>query len=251
MYKNMSGYPSVTAVLGILRKIGLEMWFKQNTAEFCDAESRKGKEVGTIIHFIIQGSIEKEEVSFDTEYDQEVMFCLKGLAKFKKDHPELKFKRAEVEVISEKHGFMGHLDCLGEEKKELVLIDWKTGKCDVGKVGKSGLSKEKEIPVIYPEHMYQVAAYVAAHNEQFGTKISQAKVICFAKDKPVYAYLTIHKLVLDRMFQEVFLPALSIFKYQQEEENANGYNSKRSGAGKASKADSIGTGKSKSIPAGF
>ena len=250
MYKN-GKYPSVTAVLGILRKPALEWWFKVNTAEFCDAESKKGREVGTIIHSIIQASIEKEEIKFETEYDQEVLMCLNGLTKFKKEHPELKFKRAEVEVTSEKHGFMGHLDCLGEEKKELVLVDWKTGKCDVGKVGKDGLSKEKEIPVIYPEHMYQVAAYVAVHNEQFGTKISQAKVICFAKDKPVYTYLTIHKPVLDRMFQEVFLPALSILKYQQEEENANGYNSKRSGIGSGSKTDGNGGRKSPSLPAGF
>ena len=36
-------YPSVTTVLGVLRKLGLEMWFKNNTAQYCDEESRKGK----------------------------------------------------------------------------------------------------------------------------------------------------------------------------------------------------------------
>lgn len=243
--------PTVTQVLGILRKIGLEMWYKQNTSEFCDAESKKGREVGSIIHSIIQGSIEQEEVRFETEYDKEVMFCLKGLAKFKKEHPELKFKRSEVEVISKKHGFLGHLDCLGEEKKELVLIDWKTGKCDVGKVSKSGLSKEKDLPPVYPEHMYQVAAYVAAYNEQERANIEQARVIVFAKDKAVYNYLPIHKTVLDRMFREVFLPALSIYNYQKEEENDNGYNSKRSGTGSTQKANGISIGKSAKLPAGF
>lgn len=217
MYKK-GKYPSVTSILGVLRKPALEWWFKVNTAEFCDAESKRGREVGTIIHSIIQGSIEKEEVKFETEYDEEVMFCLKGLAKFKKENPDLKFQRAEVEVISEKHGFMGHLDCLGEVKKELVLIDWKTSKCDVGKVDKNGMSKEKDVPPIYPEHKYQVAAYVAAYNEQAGANIQQAKVICFAKDKPVYSYMTLVKSELDEMFERVFLPALQICKYQKENE---------------------------------
>lgn len=210
-------YPSVTQVLGILRKPALEYWFKTNTEEFCDAESNKGKEVGKIIHTIIQANIEQVEIKLQTQYVQEVLFCLKGLAKFKTEHPELKFKRAEVEIISQKYGFVGHLDCLGEEGKELVLIDWKTSKCDVDIIDKNGLSKEKQVPPIYSEHMYQVSAYVAAYNEQMEADIRQAKVICFAKDKPVYSYLTIHKADLDEMFHEVFLKALSICKYQKKE----------------------------------
>jgi ATP-dependent exoDNAse (exonuclease V) beta subunit len=213
MHKN-GKYPSVTQVLGVLRKIGLEMWFKQNTSEFCDAESKRGKEVGTIIHSIIQGSIEKEQVTFETEYDQEVMFCLKGFAKFKKEHPEFRLKKAEVEVISEKHGFMGHIDCVATEKNELIIFDWKSSKCDVGKVGKNGVSKEKDIPPIYPEHEFQVSAYVMAYNEQMKTKITRAQILCVAKDKDTYSLMSLNGNAIRERFEEVFLPALKICNYQ-------------------------------------
>lgn len=215
----MSQLPSVTSVLGILRKVGLEMWFKQNSAEFCDAESNRGKEVGKIIHSIIQANIEKTEIRFETEYVKEVEFCLKGLAKFKKEHPELKLKRAEVEVVSEKHGFMGHLDCLGTEGKELVLIDWKTGKCDVGKVSKSGLSKEKDVPPIYPEHEFQVSAYVFAYNEQMNANVKKARILCLAKDKPVYNVMSLSENAIRERFEEVFLPALKIYNFQEKHDD--------------------------------
>ena len=65
-------YPSVTAVLNVLRKPALEWWFKNNTAEFCDAESNKGKEIGSLVHKIIQQHIENEEIEFETEYPDEV-----------------------------------------------------------------------------------------------------------------------------------------------------------------------------------
>ncbi len=42
-----NSYSSVTQILGVLRKIGLEYWFKFNTAKFCDEESNRGKITGT------------------------------------------------------------------------------------------------------------------------------------------------------------------------------------------------------------
>ena len=35
-------YGSVTQILNVLRKQGLENWFKYNTAQFCNEESKKG-----------------------------------------------------------------------------------------------------------------------------------------------------------------------------------------------------------------
>ena len=209
----MNDYPHVTKVLGVLRKEALEFWFKFHDAKFCDAESRRGLEVGKVIHLAIQNHIEKNDVKFDTEYPEEVTNCLKSFFQFKKDHPELTLRKAEVDVVSEKHKFCGRLDCLAKEKNEIILFDWKNGKCGVGK------KNEKEIPPVYPEHEYQVAAYVAAYNEQTRSNIRQARVLVLAKDKVAYNLMPIFETALQERFEQVFLPALKIYNYQQKEKN--------------------------------
>ena len=76
MNKIETDLPHVTHVLSILRKLGLEAWFRRNTKKFCDAESKRSKEIGTLVHEVIQKHIEKEKISFETEYPQEVKNCL-------------------------------------------------------------------------------------------------------------------------------------------------------------------------------
>ncbi len=82
-------FPSVTTVLGVLRKIGLEMWMKYNTAKFCDEASEKGKLIGTQIHEAIENYILKNKVVVETEYGNEVTNVLKGFMLFQREHPEI------------------------------------------------------------------------------------------------------------------------------------------------------------------
>lgn len=206
-------YPRVTSVLGVLRKIGLEYWFKNNTAEFCDTESARSKEIGSQIHKIIQESIESSDgkiSDIETQYPNEVTMALKNFFAFKKDFPNIRLKRSEVSVTSEIYGYTGTLDCLAVEKGELFLFDWKTGKCDVG------TKKEKEFPPIYPEHLYQVSAYVKAYNEQFKANIKSARVLALSKDKAAYNYFMVTENAINEMFEEVFLSALKIYNYEKK-----------------------------------
>jgi len=203
--------PHVTSVLGCLRRPALEMWFKYNTAAFCDAESNRGKEIGKTIHSAIQQHIEQAEMKFETEYPDEVKNCVKSFFAFKKTYPKIKLKKAEMPVVSKKHGYCGTLDCLATDSGELLIIDWKSGKCNVGE------KKETEFPKIYEEHEYQVAAYVTAYNEQEKADIEKAGILMLAKDKVAFNYLMLHKPVMDSILHEVFLPALSIYNYQKKE----------------------------------
>lgn len=198
-------YPSVTEVLGVLRKIGLEMWFKWNAAKFCDEESKKGKEIGTQIHEAIQSHIDLQEVKVTTIYGEEVMNALKGFMQFKKDHPEIILKRAEIAVTSEQYKFNGTLDCLAEIDGKLIMADWKTGKT----------KKEKTIPDIYDEFLYQVSAYVMAYNEQEKADIKQAFVLCLAKNAISYNFVELDWQKIQDSFNEVFLPALKIYNYER------------------------------------
>lgn len=196
-------YGSVTQVLAILRKIGLEMWFKNNTPQFINEESTRGKEVGKLIHEAIQSHIEQEKIRIETEYGEEVANALKSFMLFRKEHPKLKLKKAELAVTSEKHKFNGTLDCIGNDGR-LVMFDWK-----------GGTAKEKDKPPIYPEYRYQVAAYVVAYNEQKKANIQKAYILALAKDKVAYNLYEMGKQELQGAFAEVFLPALRIFNYQR------------------------------------
>jgi hypothetical protein len=199
-------FPSVTTILGVLRKVGLENWFKFTPLHQIQKESEEGKTIGTQIHEAIQQHVEEQEVKVATEFTEQVMNALKGFMQFKKDHPEIKLRKAEMMLTSLKHGYNGTLDCIGIIGEDLVLLDWKTGK-----------AKSKDIPDIYDEYRYQVAAYVKAFNETQEGQVRKAFILSLAKDKVAYNFQEIAMNDVDEMFERVFLPALSIYNYQRKQ----------------------------------
>ncbi|MDR1104267.1 MAG: PD-(D/E)XK nuclease family protein [Endomicrobium sp.] len=171
-------YFSVTEILGAIRKIGLEMWYKTHTAQECDEISAKSKEIGTQIHEMIESYVKEKEGVVKTKYKEEVNTGLKSFLKFRSEHPEIKLKWAEQKLTNDDLKLNGTVDCIGEENGDLVIVDWKTGEC-----------KEKELPAIYPEYILQVSAYAALYEICMKPKssIRKAYVIVFAKDKEAYA----------------------------------------------------------------
>lgn len=194
-------FPSVTEILGVLRKIGLEMWFKYNTAAFCDEKSRKGKEIGTQIHEAIQSFIETGSAKTETEYQEEVTNALKSFISFRTTNPHVILKRSEIALTSTKHFFNGTIDCVGEN----MLVDWKTGE-----------AKDDVSPKIYDEYKYQVAAYVYLYNELHGTDIKKALIVAVAKDKVAYNTYEMGEQEIRECFERVFLPCLSIINFQKQ-----------------------------------
>lgn len=195
-------YPSVTEVLSVLRKVGLEQWFLSNTRAYCTEKSNKGKLIGTQIHQAIQSYIETGKASVETEYDQEVTTALKSFMIFRKEHPELKLKRAEIPLTSNHHKFNGTIDCIADN----VLVDWKTGE-----------AKTEDKPKIYDEWKYQVSSYFHLYNlsspETYTTK---AIIVAIGKDKVSYNITEMDEDELYDCFHKVFLPCLSIYNYQKK-----------------------------------
>lgn len=202
-------YPSVTEILSVLRKIGLEMWFKHNTAQFCDEKSRKGREIGKQIHEAIQSYIETGKASIETEYESEVTTALKSFIKFTKENPQRKLYRSEIALTSESWKFNGTIDCIGDE----IMYDWKT--CE---------AKDNDCPKVWDEWKYQISAYVQLYNEVNKTNINKAVIVAIAKDKEAYSICEMDSTEIHNCFYEVFLPCLSIVSYQrkQKERNKNG-----------------------------
>ncbi len=204
-------YPSVTTILGVLRKIALEYWFKVNHISFITRESAKGKEVGTDIHNAIEHYILTGQAKIETNYPDEVTNALKSFMLFRKENSEIFLQWSEMALTSEKHRFNGTIDCIAKTDKDLVIpdlvMDWKTATC-----------KEKEKPDIYDEYKYQVAAYVHLYNEIHGTAIEKAIIVSIAKDKIAYNTHTMDKQEIEDCFNEVFLPALRILTYQKRKD---------------------------------
>lgn len=197
-------YPSVTTILGELRNIGLEMWFKYNTIAFTNAESAKGKIIGTQIHEAIENYIINNELKVSTEYEEEVVNALKGFALFRSEHPEIKLSKSEMALTSEIYKFNGTIDIMGEIDGIPVIGDWKSGKC-----------KDKEKPDMYDSYFYQVSAYVHLYNEKFNTNINKAFIVGLAKDKVSYSLRLMEEQQIKDCFNEVFLPALKILMYKK------------------------------------
>lgn len=202
-YQN--NYPSVTQVLDVLRKPGLEQWFKANTIQFITEESKKGREIGTQIHEAIQSHIEAREVQVKTEYADEVMNALKSFMLFKKEHPEFELIKSEMPMTSERHGFNGTMDAVAKLPGAFVGIDWKSGKAG-----------EDESPKIYDEYIYQLSAYIILYNEVNNADIHEGYVLTFAKDKVAYNIQKIEQQQIKESFEEVFLSALKILNYKRK-----------------------------------
>jgi CRISPR/Cas system-associated exonuclease Cas4 (RecB family) len=199
-------FPSVTTVLGVLRKIGLENWFKYNTAKFCNDKSEKGKLIGTQIHEAIENHILHNKVSVETEYAEEVTNALKSFMLFQKEHPEILLEWSEIMLTSKIYGYNGTMDCRAMRGTTPLILDWKTGEC-----------KKKDAPAIYDEYIYQVSAYVKAYNEAYNQNISTALIVSFAKDKVAYNIYEMGKEEIEASFNEAFLPALKIYNYQKQQ----------------------------------
>lgn len=198
-------YPSMTQLLDQLRKIALEAWFKKNTLEFINAESAKGREIGTQMHEAIQVHIELNTLKVDTQYPNEITNALKSFMLFKKECPQIKLKKAEVKLTSEKFGLNGTLDCVADDGEE-AIADWKSGKCG-----------DDIKPPIYDEYVYQVAGYTQLYNEVNKTAIKKAYIIVFAKDKVAYNIREVNGEEIVGSFNNVILPLLQIWQYKHKE----------------------------------
>jgi CRISPR/Cas system-associated exonuclease Cas4 (RecB family) len=203
-----NGYPSVTQVLSELRKIGLEQWMMKNTAQFCQQEMKKGKEVGTDIHNAIEHYILTNELKVETAYPEEVTNALNSFVLFKKEHPAIALNTSEMAMTSEIYKFNGTMDIVGTIEGRPLIGDWK-----------NSTAKDREKPEIYSEYLTQLAAYRMLYAETHKELIDEGFIAVFAKDKVAYNYRHIQKQELEDHFNEVFLPALKITNFKRRKKD--------------------------------
>ncbi len=137
--------PGVTTVLGVLNKPALVPWANRlglegiKVSEYVDHLAS----IGTLAHYLILCHLTQakpELAEWTAEQVDRAENALISFFEWQKGH-DLKPILCEAALVSEAHRYGGTIDCYGLLDGVPALIDFKT----------SGR--------IYPEHLYQVAAY--------------------------------------------------------------------------------------------
>lgn len=195
-------YPSVTTILGVLRKPGLEHWFKMNSLKFITNATNKGKTIGTQTHEAIEHFITTGKARVESEYPTEVINALSSFMLFRKEHPECDLKLSETPLVHSVHNYNGTIDAPNPPD----LYDWKSGE-----------AKELDKPKVYSEWLYQCSAYTHLWNDNYPEMpIRRAHIVALAKDKVAYNLYTMEEEEINSCFNEVFLSCLRIHNFQRK-----------------------------------
>ena len=117
---------------------------------------------GSLTHSYIEQYIKGEKP--DLPDDENVASAINAFLDWEKKH-KVKWLATEQIVYSKKYGYVGLLDALAVIDRKTVLVDFKTSKG------------------VYNDHLYQVAAYRAAQEEETGKKLSGgAMIVKFDKE---------------------------------------------------------------------
>lgn len=163
-------YVSVTNVLSVISKPGLQFWYgkmvyqavikdpslgQQEALAVPGIESGKAKARGTDVHKVVE--LYEMHRKGDVVVPEHMEGYYKALCKWF-DDTEVKIEWHEKTLISHKYQYAGTADLLVKKGKENWLIDIKTGK------------------EIYPEAFLQLSAYKQALEEE-GTKVDRIGVL--------------------------------------------------------------------------
>jgi hypothetical protein len=161
-------YPSVTTVLDIFRKYGIEKWKTEqailsaltfpNSQDYTDTEiikqiitdsedeSKRAANYGTIIHNLIARMLLKDQINLN-EYEEKIQITMEAIKECLSNMDVI--FAIERTFVSEELGYGGTIDCIGRMDDKILVIDFKTQKTEINRKYKK-----------YPEWLYQLAAYV-------------------------------------------------------------------------------------------
>lgn len=185
--------PGVTTVLAILAKPALIIWANRLGLQGIDSTKYKDKmaNIGTLAHLMVLchfKNVKPELSEFSQQEINSANNCMKSFYEWEKQH-KLEPIIIESPLVSDIYGYGGTPDFVGLVDNQLEVIDFKSG---------SG---------IYPEYIYQTAAYRQLAIEQ-GHKVNRARILRIGReDNEGFEERQILKFDLEF---ETFLHCLSI-----------------------------------------
>jgi hypothetical protein len=204
-YYNKAGtlLPGVTTILGLLNKPALVPWANGlglqgiNVREYVDALAL----IGTIGHQMICDH--NRGVPFQTnghpaELIDKAENCFLSYLAWEKQH-KVEPILCEAQLISELHGYGGTVDMYAKVDGVPTIVDYKTGKA------------------IYPEHIYQVAAYRQLLEEN-GHFVADVRILQIGRDETEgFSEKVVTTTTLQWM---IFEHLLETYKLQKKEKAA-------------------------------
>ena len=193
-------YPSVTSVLGIRKKEGLQKWRDSVGNEVANWEMNRAARRGKSFHKLVEQYLNNETPSI-----RDVLPL--GLFRLAKPYIDQinNIRLLEKIMVSPKLTIAGQVDCVAEYNGKLSVIDFKSA------------NKERKEDWI-ENYFLQCTAYSSMYEETFGEKIEQIVVLLAAEDGTMTAYVKdpqdyIEELVLSietfyrSVMKELFEPA--------------------------------------------
>ena len=193
-------YPSVTSVLGIRKKEGLQKWRDSIGEDVANWEMNRAARRGKSFHKLVEQYLNNETPSI-----RDVLPL--GLFRLAKPYIDQinNIRLLEKIMVSPKLTIAGQVDCVAEYNGKLSVIDFKSA------------NKERKEDWI-ENYFLQCTAYSSMYEETFGEKIEQIVVLLAAEDGTMTAYVKdpqdyIEELVLSietfyrSVMKELFEPA--------------------------------------------
>ena len=164
-------YPSITTVLGIQKKAGLQKWRDSIGDDVANWEMRRAANRGTATHNLIEQYIKGE-----TPSERSVLPL--GMFRLIKPYVDQinNIHCLETIMYSKKLTIAGQVDCIAEYNGKLSVIDFKTA------------NKERQESWI-ENYFLQTCAYAIMYEELYGKPIEQLVVLIAGEDGSMVPYV--------------------------------------------------------------
>ena len=191
-------YPSVTTVLGIQKKAGLQKWRDSIGEDFAKWEMNRASRRGTATHTLIEQYIKNQ-----TPSERSVLPL--GLFKLLRPYVDQldNIHCLETIMYSKKLTIAGQVDCIAEYNGKLSVIDFKTA------------NKERQESWI-ESYFLQTTAYAMMYEETFGTPIEQVVILLAGEDGSVTSYVKEKKDYIDKLGTSI----QDFYKFYEEQNKA-------------------------------
>ena len=151
--------PSVTTVLGAMKKDAIMAWRKRVGEAEANRVSKKATGRGTNVHTLCERYLNNEDMGTMMPDALEMFLSLKPLLnKVNNIHYQ------EQALWSKQLGLAGRVDCIGEYNGVLSIIDFKT-------------SRKIKTKVQIEDYFWQTAAYALMYEEMIGLPIHNLVII--------------------------------------------------------------------------
>jgi CRISPR/Cas system-associated exonuclease Cas4 (RecB family) len=184
--------PSVTQILGVIRKPFLENWRGRYGNAECDRIMMESQELGHRFHAAIEAYYQGHELPELGQREAEMFALFRGWAL------ESKFEPTELELHleSKKHHYHGTVDTFGRFEDGVIVVgDWKTS---------SSISSD---------YGMQLAAYAAAFNETTGANVTEGFILRVDKKPGAKKPLEVKRFSNLPKYFEVFMHCKQVFDF--------------------------------------